>query len=90
MPQAPRPPTFSPVPVTEQKLVVLSDRAHRVPVAAVEVVHTVADRTEAEVPRVDRVARIERTRPVVAAAASVVELIARTVARGIASGPSWK
>ena len=75
LPCAPRPPTFSPVPVTEQRLV-LTSRTHgsdRPPIVAVAVVHEVIARIEVEVPRVARAARVERTRPVVAVAACEVE-----------------
>ena len=71
----PRPITFSPqarLPVTEQRLV-LSDRAYRLTVVAIVVVHVVIVRIEVEVPRVVRVVRVERTRPVVPVAACIVE-----------------
>ena len=82
LPRAPRPTAFSPMPVlpvTEQRLV-LENGPHRKAEAAVEVVHP-GVRIEVEVPRVVRVARVERTRPVVAERASVVELTVTTVAR---------
>lgn len=52
----------------------------RLAVVAVVVVHVVVARVEVEVPRVVRVAGVERTRPVVAVAACVVEAVIVTVA----------
>ena len=63
---------------------VLQPRAHssdRLTVVAVVVVHVVIVRIEVEVPRVVRVVRVERTRPVVAVAACVVETAFVAVAR---------
>lgn len=73
---------LSPVARTEQGLV-LRSRAHcsdRSTAAAVVAAHAVVARNEAEVPRAVRVARVERTRPVVADVACVVELTAPAVA----------
>ena len=53
----------------------------RLSIVAVVVVHVVIVRIEVEFPRVVRVVRVERTRPVVAVRASVVELTVPTVAR---------
>ena len=60
---------------------VLENGPHRKAVVAVVVVHVGVARIEVEVPRVVRVVRVERTRPVVAVRASVVELTVPTVAR---------
>ena len=49
-------------------------------VVAVVVVHVGVARIEVEVPRVVRVVRVERTRPIVAVAAHIVELIVPAVA----------
>ena len=54
----------------------------RLTIVAVVVVHVVVVRIEVEVPRVVRVVRVERTRPVVAVAASVVEAAIVAVASG--------
>lgn len=59
---------------------VLADCSDRLTVVAVVVVHVGVARIEVEVPRVVRVVRVERTRPVVAVAASVVKLIVPAVA----------
>ena len=59
----------------------LENGPHRKAVVAVVVVHVGVARIEVEVPRVVRVVRVERTRPVVAVRASVVELTVPTVAR---------
>ena len=60
---------------------VLADRPHGETVVAVVVVHVGVVRIEVEVPRVVRVASVERTRPVVAVVASIAELVVPTVAR---------
>ena len=59
----------------------LANGPHRKTVVAVVVVHVGVARIEVEVPRVVRVACVERTRPVVAVVANVVELVVPTVAR---------
>ena len=59
----------------------LKNGPHRVTVVAVVVVHVGVARIEVEVPRVVRVVRVERTRPVVAVAACVVETAIVAVAR---------
>lgn len=72
------------LPVMEQKLV-LECGAHRTDRETAEpasVVHAVTVRKEVEVPRVVRAVSAERTRPVVAVAASVDEFIDPTVAGG--------
>ena len=53
----------------------------RLTVVAVVVVHVVVVRIEVEVPRVVRVVRVERTRPIVAVRPNVVEIAIPTVAR---------
>ena len=50
-------------------------------VEPVAVAHVVVVRIEVEGPRADRAARVERTRPVAAVRANVVELVVPTVAR---------
>ena len=88
LPCAPRPPTFrhacSACGRTEQRLV-LTRGAHgsdgSTVVAVEAVVHVVVVRKEVEVPRAVRVARVERTRPVVAIRPNVVETAVPTVAR---------
>ena len=50
------------------------------PVVAVVVVHVAIARIEVEVPRVVRVVRVERTRPVVAVGPGIVELTVVAVA----------
>ena len=60
---------------------VLADRPYGKTVIAVVVVHIGVVRIEVEVPRVVRVVGVERTRPIVAVVASVVELVVPTVAR---------
>ena len=60
-------------------------RTHRTnsePVVAVVVVHVAIARIEIEVPRVVRVIRVERTRPVVTVRASIVETAFVAVAGG--------
>ena len=68
----------------EQGLVLTrrAQRADSVTVAPAAVAHVVIVRIEAEAPRVVRVVRVERTRPVVAATASVVELAIPAAASG--------
>ena len=75
----------SPVlPVTEQRLVLRSRThgTHTLTAVAAAVAHFVIVRTEAEAPRVVRVARVERTRPVEAVAACVEETAIAAVASG--------
>lgn len=60
-----------------------ADRANREPVVTVVVVPRVdVVRVEVEIPRVVRVVLVERTRPVVAVVAHVVEICIPAVARG--------
>ena len=76
--------TLPVLPVTEQRLV-LRPNAHcsdRLPTAAAAEVHVVTARIEVEVPRAVRVARVERTRPIVAVAACAVEIAIEAVASG--------
>lgn len=63
----------------------LADGPNREPVVAVVVVPVVFVRIEVEVAGVVAVGRVERTRPVVAPAASIVELGTETVAGGTMS-----
>ena len=49
-------------------------------IAAIVVAHAIIARTEAEAPRAARVVSVERTRPVVAVAACVVEVATAAVA----------
>ena len=64
------------------KGLVLTHSTDRKPVNAAVAVHALVVRTEAKVPRAVRAVREERTRPVEAVAASVVERTARKVASG--------
>ena len=73
---------FSPARASRGKGLVLTHSTDSKPVVAVEVAHALAARTEAKVPREVRVVRVERTRPVVAVAASAVERTAPTAASG--------
>ena len=85
LPCAPRLPTFLPVlPVTEQRLV-LPRRTHwsdRLTTAAIVAAHMATVRIKVEVPRAARVVRVERTRPVAAAAACTDEAAFVAVACG--------
>ena len=70
--------------VPEQRLVLTrgTNRTHTDPAVAVVAVHVVVARIEEEAPRVVRVVCVERTRPVVAVAACVVETAIVAVAGG--------
>ena len=61
--------------------VAVVDESALIHLMRVVVVHAVIARIEVEVPRVVRVVRVERTRPVVAVAACVVETTIVAVAR---------
>jgi len=68
-------------PVAEQG-VFLEDGLHRMFVDATVAAHVAAVRIEVEVPRIARIARVERPRPVVAATESVWNSTATSVAAG--------
>ena len=60
---------------------VLANEPHRITVVTVVVVHVGVARIEVEVPRVVRIVRIGRTRPVVAVVAHIVDRSPVAVAR---------